>query len=201
MINGNDKEYNRAIIDLIEYKSSILDLGCGTGELLKELIRKKGVKGRGIDIDKNRLIESIKNGISVSKSNIDKGLPEYTDQAYDYVLLSMTLQVLYHPDLVIDEMLRVGKKAVVRIPNYAYWRSRVQFFFKGVLPKTNLFPYEWYNTPNIHSLTIKDFRIFCKEQDIKILKEIFLVNSKKIGRFTQKLANFYAEEGIFLITR
>ncbi len=97
-------------------------------------------------------------------------------------------------------MLRVGKKAVVRIPNYAFWRSRTQFFFKGIIPKTDLFPHDWYNTPNIHSLTIKDFRFFCKERDIIILKEIFLVNSKKVGRIKQKLANFYAEEGIFLIT-
>ncbi len=189
------------IINLIEANSSVLDLGCGSGLLLKQLIDEKNVRGRGIDIDENKLVESIKNGISVSRGDIDKGLGEYKDKSYDYVVLSRTLQVLHRPNFVIEEILRVGKKAIVSFPNFAYWRVREQLFLEGAMPKTELLSYEWYDTPNIHSLTIQDFREFCKKNKIKILKEILLTKSKRIDKIGDQFANFFAEEGLYVITR
>lgn len=189
------------IVNLIEANSSVLDLGCGSGLLLKQLIDEKNVRGRGIDIDENKLVESIKNGISVSRGDIDKGLGEYKDKSYDYVVLSRTLQVLHRPNFVIEEILRVGKKAIVSFPNFAYWRVREQLFFEGIIPKTELLPYEWYDTPNIRSLTIQDFREFCKKNKIKILKEILLTKSKRIDKIGDQFANFFAEEGLYVITR
>lgn len=189
------------IMNLIEPKSSVLDLGCGPGTLLKKLIVEKNVLGRGIDINEENVIQSIEKGISVSRGNIDQGLFEYNDASYDYVILSRTLQVLHRPDFVIDEMLRVGKKAIVSFPNFANWKVRFKLLFSGKMPKTSLLPHEWYNTPNIHSLSISDFRLFCKKRNITILREILLVRSKKVGKFRRIFANFFAEEGIYLITR
>ncbi len=179
----------------------MLDLGCGSGILLKNLIEKKQIKGRGIDIDEKKIIKAVENGISVSRGDIDQGLGEYRDQSYDFVILSRTLQVLRRPKYVIEEMLRVGKKAIVNFPNFGYWEVRQQLYFEGKMPITKILPFKWYNTPNIHSLTILDFQEFCQKSKIKILKEVLLTKSKKIKSGKSQYANFFAEEGLYVITR
>lgn len=191
-----------AITDLIEEGANVLDLGCGHGNLLANLVREKKVKGLGIEINQECVISSIEKGLSVIKEDIDKGLNGFEDKAYDWVILNQTLQSTEKPDYVIDEMLRVGEKAIVSFPNFAYWKIRFYLFITGNMPKSKMLPFEWYNTPNIHLLTINDFYKFCKNRKIKIEKSVFLTNDKvKTNFFTKRLSNLLAEEVIFVIKR
>ena len=152
----------KQITKLIEKGSKILDLGCGDGYLFKKLVDEKEVTGIGIEINQDEVIKAIERGLSVIQGDLDKGLKQFADKTFDYAILNQTLQSTEHPDYVLDEMLRVSKKAIVAFPNFAYWRVRFYLFFKGKMPKSRALPYEWYNTPNIHLNTIEDFFEFCK---------------------------------------
>ena len=188
------------ILDIIEPGKKILDLGCGTGILLKMFRDKKGINGKGIEIDQKSVIECIEKGLSVVQGDIDEGLKEIKDKEYDYVILNQTLQSTEKPAYVIEEMLRVGKKVVVSFPNFAYWKVRFYLFFKGKMPKSKALPFEWYNTPNIHLLTVNDFFDFCKKNDIRILESIYMTRSKaRRGVLIRTIKNFFAEEVIFVI--
>ena len=190
------------ITKIIEENSKILDLGCGDGTLLKMLIKRKNCTGSGIEIDQKNAISAIEKGLSIIQGDIDEGLQDFSDNEYDYIILNQTLQSTEKPDYVIEEMLRAGKKAVVSFPNFAYWKVRFYLFFKGKMPKSDLLPFEWYNTPNIHLLTIKDFFEFCKKRNIKILKEVYLNNSQIISNFRTKWhKNLFAQEAIFVISQ
>lgn len=190
------------IIDLIEEGIKVLDLGCGNGNLLAKLVEKKNVKGIGIEINQDAVISSIEKGLSVIHGDIDEGLKGFQDNEYDWVILNQTLQSTEKPNYVIDEMLRVGKKIVVSFPNFAYWKVRFYLFFAGKMPKSKMLPYEWYNTPNIHLLTINDFYNFCKNKNIKILKSVFMTNEKiRTNPITKRFSNFFTEEVIFVISR
>lgn len=190
------------ISEMVEENSHVLDLGCGNGELLKRLKAKKNVKGIGIEINQDEVISSLEKGLSVVQGDIDTGLKEFKDKSYDYVILNQTLQTTHNPELVLKEMLRVGKKCVVSFPNFAYWRVRFHLFFKGEMPKSRILPFEWYNTPNIHLLTVNDFFDFAKAHNIKILKSIYM-SKAQIKKFplTKTLPNLLAEEVIFVISR
>lgn len=190
------------ITEYIEPCSRVLDLGCGEGDLLKMLIEKKHCTGSGIEIDQNNVISSIQKGLSVVQGDIDEGLKEFLEDEYDYVILNQTLQSTEKPDYVIEEMLRVGKKVVVSFPNFGYWRVRFYLFFKGRMPKSKMLPFCWYDTPNIHLLTIEDFFDFCKERSIKVEKQVYIKRGK-ISRnpFTRLFTNFLCEEAIFLIQK
>lgn len=164
---------------MIEKGAKVLDLGCGNGNLLANLVKEKEVKGLGIEINQEcEFISSLEKGLSVIKEDIDEGLNGFQDEAYDWVILNQTLQSTEKPNYVIDEMLRVGKKVVVSFPNFAYWKIRFYLLFTGHMPKSKMLPYEWYNTPNIHLLTMNDFYKFCKKREIKILKSVFITNEK-----------------------
>ena len=190
------------ILNMIEENSRVLDLGCGNGELLKLLKERKKVKGNGIEIDQRGVIQCLEKGLSVIQGDIDDGLKQFPDKSYDYVILNQTLQSTYNPDFVLEEMLRVGKKCVVSFPNFAYWRIRCELFFKGHMPKSKILPFEWYNTPNIHLLTIKDFFEFSKEHNIKILEGIYTTNAIiRKGIQYNIFSNFFAEEVIFVISK
>lgn len=190
------------ITELIEQGAKVLDLGCGDGTLLNQLIEQKKVRGIGVEIDQNSVISSLEKGLSIIQGNIDIGLKEFTDKEYDWVILNQTVQSTDKPDYVIEEMLRVGKKVVVSFPNFAYWKVRFYLFFKGKMPKSKILPFEWYNTPNIHLLTINDFYEFCNKRNINILKSIYMTRAKvRKGILIRSISNFFTEEVIFVISR
>lgn len=192
----------KVVCDLIEKNSRVLDLGCGQGELLELLKKEKQVKGFGVEINQDSLLEALVKGLSVIQGDIDKGLDEFQDKTYDYAILNQTLQSTKYPEMIIDEMLRVANKCIVSFPNFAYWRVRFYSFFKGKMPKSKQLPYEWYDTPNIHLLTIADFFEFCKKRNIKIEKSVYLTRDKSRSGFLIKhIANFFSQEAVFVITR
>ena len=190
------------ITELIEKNAKVLDLGCGDGTLLRQLIDEKQVRGVGVEIDQNSVITAIEKGLSIIQGNIDEGLKGFTDKEYDWVILNQTVQSTDKPDFVIEEMLRVGKKVVVSFPNFAYWRVRFYLFFNGKMPKSKVLPFEWYNTPNIHLLTVNDFYEFCKKRNINILQSVYLTRAKaRHNVLIRTISNFFTEEVIFVINR
>ena len=188
------------ILEIIEDNSRILDLGCGDGTLLKLLKQKKNIKAQGIEINQDEVIKCLSKGLSVIQGNIDEGLKQFQDKSYDYVILNQTLQSTLKPEFVIDEMLRVGKKCIVSFPNFAYWKVRLNYLLKGQMPKSKVLPFEWYNTPNIHLLTIKDFFEYANKHNFKILDGIYTTKAN-IKNINNSFANMLAEEGMFIIAR
>ncbi|RAP33191.1 methionine biosynthesis protein MetW [Candidatus Marinamargulisbacteria bacterium SCGC AG-439-L15] len=196
------KEYYQKIMDLIPEKSRVLDLGCGNGDLLKTLISKKNCYGYGVDMDFHNIKGCIKRGISVFQGNINEGLQEFRDKSFDVVLLSQTLQEVYDPVYVLLEMLRVGKKGIVTFPNFGHWHVRMNMIFKGFSPKTKSLPYEWYNTPNIRVVTIKDFRHLCKQKKITICDEIPLSkNTLFPWKIPLSFSNLLSQQGLFVLEK
>ena len=190
------------IANLVETGSAVLDLGCGDGTLLRKLIDEKNVKGKGIEINQENVIKSIHKGLSVIQGDIDEGLADFSDGEVDYVVLNQTLQSAQKPDYVINEMLRVGKYDIVSFPNFAYWRIRMYLLLKGKMPKSKRLPFEWYDTPNIHLLTVKDFFDYCEQRNIKITKSILTRRGKVIRSNLKKVfADIFAEEVIFVIQK
>ena len=189
------------ITNMIEPNLSVLDLGCGDGTLLK-MLKNKGINARGIDINQDNIVKCLEKGLPVIQGDIDEGLQEYPDKSYDYVVLNQTLQSTEKPDFVIKEMLRVGNKVVVSFPNFGYWKVRFYLMFRGKMPKSRILPFQWYNTPNIHLLTIDDFYDFAKSQDFKIEQKICMTKAKVRKSILQKLFdNLFTEEVIFVISK
>jgi methionine biosynthesis protein MetW len=162
------------IVEQVPQGSRVLDMGCGSGSLLKMLVDRKGVRGTGIEIVEERVYDAVAKGVIVYHGDFNEGLSYYPDNSFDYVILSQTLQEARETVKTLAEALRVGRYVVASFPNFGYWRSRFQLLFNGRAPVIKSLPYQWYDTPNVHSLTIKDFRIFAREQHIRIVKEFFV---------------------------
>jgi len=180
---------------LIEPGSKVLDLGCGGGELLAWLAENKNVDARGVEIDGSKVRQAIARGVSAYQGDIDQGLTDYPDGVFDYVILSQTLQQVRQPLVVLREMLRAGRRAIVAFPNFGHWRVRLAHLLSGRSPRTELFPYEWYESPNIHFLTIHDFEALVSKQGWTVERRIFLTGARTI----QTLPNLLAEIAVFLI--
>lgn len=188
---------HKVILDLIDSNSRVLDLGCGDGTLLSLLASEKQIKGTGVEINEQAIYQSMAKGITISHADIDSGLADYGDKRFDYVILNESLQQVLHPQKVILEACRVGKKVIVGIPNFCHIRARFQIFFRGKVPVTHQLPYEWYDTPNLRFLSLKDFRKFCKKNGIKILKEIGIAESGVVGF----RPNLFAKAGLYLLEK
>jgi len=197
------KQEFKIIANLIEKNTRVLDVGCGDGTLMEFLKNNKEIDIRGIEISKNKVQNCIGKGLTVIEGDAEKDLIQFPDHSFDYVILSQTLQAFLNPEQVISELLRVGKKAIVTIPNFGYWKLRLHLLIKGTMPVTRTLPDEWYNTPNIHMCTIKDFFNFCKDRKIHLYKSIALQNlkSSKINNSNIGLKNLSAVLGIFLLEK
>ena len=186
------KEFNlnyKIVCSLISNNSRVLDLGCGDGKLLKILKNEKNVKGLGVEINQDSVLEALQKGLNIVQEDLDKGLEEFQDKSFDFAILNQTLQSTKNPEFVIYEMLRVAKKCIISFPNFAYYKVRFYLFFKGKMPKSKMLPYEWYNTPNIHLLTVKDFFEFSKMRKIKILNSIYMQNGNTCNYINTILAH------------
>ena len=194
------KEF-QIISELIENNTRVLDVGCGDGTLMKYLKDKKKVDTRGLEISKNNVQSCISKGLSIIEGNAEKDLHQFQNLSFDYVVLSQTLQAFLNPEKVIDDLLRVANKAIVTIPNFGYWKIRIHLLLKGTMPVTKNLPDEWYNTPNLHMCTIKDFFNFCSKKNIEIYKSIALNGEKTsiIQKTNLSIKNINSEVGIFLI--
>jgi len=197
------KQEFKIIADLIEANTRVLDVGCGDGILMEFLKNNKKIDIRGIEISKNNVQKCIGKGLTVIEGDAEKDLSQFPDGSFDFVILSQTLQAFLNPEKVIAELLRVGKKAIVTIPNFGYWKVRLHLLIKGTMPITRTLPDEWYNTPNLHMCTIKDFFTFCENREINLYKSIALQNlkSSKITDSNLPLKNLTAVLGIFLIEK
>lgn len=192
----------KIIANLLPFQSRVLDVGCGDGTLIESLIKDKKIDARGIELGENNVKECISKGLSVIEGNAETELSQFPDKAFDFVILSQTLQAFYQPENVLEQLLRIGHKVIISIPNFGYWQIRAKLLFFGKMPITNSLPYSWHNTPNLHMCSIKDFYQFCEKKNIKMDK-IIGINGKKISsiyRINLEMKNLLSEVGIFLIS-
>ncbi len=196
------KEF-RIIADLVEQNSRVLDVGCGDGELMSFILNNISNDIRGIEISKTNVQRCISKGLTVIEGDAEKDLFQFPESSFDFVILSQTLQAFLNPEKVLDELLRVGKKAIVTIPNFGHWKVRLNLFFQGTMPITETLPHKWYNTPNLHMCTIKDFSNFCTDKKIKFIKSLALSQEKvlNISKSNLGMRNFFSDLGIFLIEK
>ena len=198
----NNKRIDLELItSLIDKKMRILDVGCGNGELLQSLKTKNDVIGQGLELKQERVNQCVAKGLSAIQGDADKDLSLYPDQSFDCVILSQTIQATSDPKLILKELIRIGKKAIVSIPNFGFWKVRLSLGINGRMPRTKKLIYNWYDTPNIHLCTILDFINLCNELNIQIEKTITLSsdNNKSYNGLPNKLSNLFSEEAIFLI--
>ena len=190
------------IADMIDLNSRVLDVGCGNGVLLDYLVHFKQVDGRGIELSTEGVNACVSNGLSVIQGDANYDLKEFPDHAFDFVVLSQTLQAMNNPRKVLEQMLRIGRFAIVTFPNFAHWRVRFHLGFKGRMPVSETLPFQWYETPNIHFCTIKDFNFLCKEMGIVVQRSMSLDNSGSAVRridLAPFLSNFFGEQAVFLL--
>ena len=192
----------KIIANLLPPQSRVLDVGCGDGTLIEALIKEKNIDARGIELEEDKVKECISKGLSVIEGDAETELSQFPDKAFDFVVLSQTLQAFYQPENVLEQLLRVGGRVIISIPNFGYWQIRASLLFFGKMPITKSLPYTWYNTPNLHMCSIKDFYQFCEKKKIKIDKVVG-INGEKISsiyRVNLEMKNLLSEVGIFVIS-
>ena len=197
------KEEFKIIANSIQKDKLILDVGCGDGELMKFIYENISKKIRGLEISKDNVQKCIQKGLTVIEGNAEMDLQQFPSNSFDYVILSQTLQAFLNPEKVISDLLRIGKTSIVTIPNFGFWKVRFNLLFKGTMPVTKTLPNEWYNTPNLHMCSIKDFVNFCNKRKINLFKSLALTNNKvsSINKFNLNFKNLTSELGIFLIEK
>lgn len=187
------------ISELINSNEKVLDIGCGDGNLLSHLMKIKKVECRGIELSQTGVNECVKKGLSVIQGDANFDLKDYPDHSFTTAILSQTIQAMIYPDNVIENLIRIANRAIISFPNFAYWKIRRDFFFHGLMPKNTALPYEWYNTPNIHLCSIKDFTNFCEKKGIKINEFLYLnEDGEKLSYFRN---NFRAYQAIFCVSK
>ncbi len=189
------------ITNWVQTHSRVLDLGCGNGELLQKLQRERQADGVGIEIDDDYITECIAKGISVVEQDLNEGLSNFRDNSFDMVIMAQSLQALSAPHLVIDEMLRIGKECIVTFPNFAHWRCRLHLSHKGRMPVSKFMPYNWYDTPNIHFCTVKDFEILCIENNIRILDRAVVSNDSSQSFLGKLMPNLFGVTAVYHVSR
>ncbi len=188
------------ILSLIPDNSRVLDLGCGDGKLLYRLQQEKRVNGYGVEISENGVAKCMEKGLYCYQADIDEGLSDYRANSFDFVILNQTIQSTKRPDYVVQEILRIGKKALISFPNFAHLSIRCQFLSRGTMPKTPMIPFNWYNSPNIHMVTITDFNDFCREKGYPVEKELnFSITSRGETRMRRLVPNLFAQYGFFIL--
>ena len=190
------------ISELLPNNSRVLDIGCGDGTLINFLSKEKNIDVRGLELDEENVETCISKGLSVIEGDAETELGQFPDKSFDFVILSQTLQAFYNPVTVLEHLLRIGKSSIVSIPNFGYWKVRTSLLFFGRMPETRSLPYKWYDTPNLHMCTIKDFYELCNSRNISMKKIIGINNNKTslIHNNNIKLKNLFSEVGIFLIS-
>lgn len=207
MIKSNGRDSIRVdlqvIAEMVDPGSRVLDVGCGDGPLLDYLGKNKQVDGRGIELSMAGVRGAVSQGLSVIQGNADTDLKDYPSNGFDYVILSQTLQATHNPKAVLEDLLRIGKYAIVSFPNFAHWRARAQLVLGGRMPVAASLPFEWFDTPNIHLCTIKDFVILCRSMNITVVKGVSVDGDGNIRPMsaTGRRANLFAEQAVFLLER
>jgi len=189
------------IADWIQPGSRVLDLGCGDGALLRHLQETRSVNGYGLEIDPANIVACLHNGVNVVQMDLDEGLSDFDTNSFDYVVMSQTLQAVLYPDQLIDEMMRVGREGIVTFPNFGHWRLRYHLAFKGRMPMSSALPHSWYNTPNIHLCTIKDFEALCRTRNLRILERLVLDHSHRRRMPSKLLPNLLGEIALYRFRR
>ena len=192
--------YDLATIETwIQPDSRVLDLGCGDGALLAKL-KEKNVEGYGIEINEEHIVECIKKNVNVIEQNLDEDLDNFGNQSFDMVVMTQALQAVHYPDKVIDDMLRIGKECVITFPNFGHWRCRLYLATKGRMPVSKILPYTWYNTPNIHLCTFRDFEALCHRKSITILNRMVVDSNNNDNPLIRWFPNLFGETAIYHIT-
>ena len=190
------------IRDWIQPNSRVLDLGCGDGTLMQNLQKKHSVQGYGLEIDHEKITQCIEKNVNVIQADLNKGLKQYfSDNSFDYVVMSQTLQATKRPDLLVIEMLRVGKEAIVTFPNHGHWKNRISLGMQGKMPVTHTLPYQWYDTPNTHLCTLNDFEVLCKNNDIRIIQREVVDHSHEHGFLMGHFPNLFGEIAMYHLTK
>ena len=191
------------IADMVDRGSRVLDVGCEEGSLLRVLAETRDVDARGIELSQEGVNRCVAQGLSVVQGDADKDLANYPDNAFDYVILSQTIQATQHPRVVLEELLRIGRHAIVSIPNFGHWRIRLELLFRGRMPVNENLPYSWYDTPNIHFCTLRDFVELCGELKATVEQQIALNTHGQplSGHTPSKLTNLLGEQAVFMLRR